>query len=73
MMEMFVIYERPRDYPDKFVVRVWVIGAVKGEPVPTQYFMLADTLEAARKFIPYGLVCINRSESDELQIIESWI
>ena len=35
--------------------------------------MLADTLEAAREFIPYGLVCITRSESDEPQIIESWI
>lgn len=70
---MFVVYERPKDYPDRYVLRKWVIGAVENEPLPTEWFVIADSLEAVRKFVPNWCVRIHRNEWDEPQIVESWI
>lgn len=69
-MRMYVIYERPRDYPDRYVLRQWIID---GEARPTGWFVVAETLDAVRKFVPRQCIRFERNPSDEPQIVESWI
>ena len=64
---MFVIYENPADFPDKFVARLFDCGR------PTQYCTVRDTLAEARESIPKGLTRINRAPFDHKEIVETWI
>ena len=66
-MPMVVIYEKPVDYPDKYVARLW---DVKG---PTRRIVLADTLIEARKAIPFGMVKFDRFRNDDPCVTETWI
>ena len=70
-ISLWVIYERPRDFPDKFVVRRWAIG--NGCYLATGDFSLANDLDGARRLVPPGLACLGRDASDEPHIVESWI
>lgn len=66
----YVIYERPKDFPNNYVVRRYTFfpGRVEiGE------YLLADSLEQARSFIPLGFVPIGRDPTDDPVIIETWI
>ena len=64
---MFVIYERPRDYPGHYVVRRFV-----GE-FPTEDFAIARSLEEARTHIPTGLYKLPRFPEDDAPIVEVWM
>ncbi|QSM01283.1 hypothetical protein QDA08_gp89 [Microbacterium phage NoodlelyBoi] len=67
----YTIYDHPSDYPEKFVLRAWLIkdGMVTAyEPVG-----LADTLEDARALVPNGRRPIARLQDDDPCIVESWI
>jgi hypothetical protein len=72
-LDMWVIYKQPRDYPDGYVARRWIIGAKPGEPVPTEEFATAPTLEEIRKHVPGYCVRLERDPRDEPQIVECWI
>jgi hypothetical protein len=65
-LPMFVVYEKPTDYPKEFVVRLFDCNQ------PTQYFILKTTLKEARKVIPRNLVHFPRSVTDQKQIVETW-
>lgn len=71
-LEMYVVYQRPRDYPEKFVVRRWAVGDGP-EPRATDFFTLHETLEEARESIPSWLIRFNRSDHDDPCIVESYI
>jgi len=71
-LSMFTIYAHPKDYPDKFVVREFVIKPTGAEP--SQYADVYDTLDDAREpLIRRGLVCLTRQPGDEPQIVETWL
>jgi hypothetical protein len=70
-LELYVIYEKPSDYPDGFVVRLHVATA-EGS-YPTDSAITCSTSEEARLAIPDGLVCITRSEGDDKTIVETWL
>lgn len=71
---IYTIYRHPRDFPDKFVVRVFCVGTGAPEPVPVyEPHAVVGTLEEARLSIPYGLVSICRSDGDHLSVVESWL
>ena len=73
-LEMYVVYSRPRDYPDKFVVRRWAIGRKPGEPVAEpDWFYLGDSLDQVRAHVPGHCVRLERDPNDEPQIVECWI
>lgn len=75
-LDHYVIYERPKDFPDKFVVRKWSIvdGEEKAIPMADKnLFVTADTLEEARGFVPKDRYRIPRAQEDEPQIVETWI
>jgi hypothetical protein len=71
-MEMFVVYARPKDYPDKFVVRRWWITPGKPEP-DADWVYVAETLEEVRAKVPGWCVRLERNPQDEPQIVECWI
>lgn len=66
---MWTIYEKPRDFPDKWCVRVWW-GEVSE---PTGH--ACDSLELARLVVEKqgGCFRIPRSPDDDPVIVESWL
>lgn len=64
---IIAIYKHPKDYPDKYVARVFDIDQ------PTFLAVTADTLEEIRGCIPEGMRRVPRSELDAKEIVESWI
>jgi hypothetical protein len=69
---VWVIYEKPRDFPNHFVVRrQWAVG--KNHIEVDRECHLTRTLEEARKLIPLGLYRFPRDPSDDPFIVESWL
>ncbi len=66
-LPMWVVYEKPSDFPDKFVLRKWL------NDEPTEEIQIADTLEDIRKKVPEGLVKISRDLRDDPVIVEVWL
>ena len=69
---VWVVYNNPSDYPQKFVVRRQYAGAkgVRADALPVA---VAESLQEARRVLPPGLVCITRSDDDDKVIEETWI
>lgn len=72
VLTQYVIYERPRDFPNHWVVLAWDIVRGQLEPTPHGDVVLADSLEAARDSVPPGLIRLGRNPSDEQTIVEVW-
>lgn len=70
-IRMMIIYNRPKDYPDHYVTRLWVIKNGKSYPNPNCY--LNKNLADSRRNIPADWTNIGRQEGDEPQIEEVWI
>lgn len=70
IMNQYVIYKKPRDYPKKYVTRKWEI--LVGGLNPAEAFV-CDTLKEARGKVPDGLVQMERSPEDDPAIYEVWI
>jgi hypothetical protein len=70
-MKNWVIYERPQDYPEHYVMRLWLV--VNGRLIITPVTKFAKTLEDIRKDVPPGLICFLRDESDVPQLVETWM
>jgi len=66
-LEMFVIYNHPKDFPGHFVVRRWAGGK------PTSDFAIADSLEAARIEVPAGLYRLPHQPGEDDVIVETWL
>ena len=66
---VWVIYCRPKDHPEHFVVRKWY-----GEVCEKRVALLGN-LEAARFFVRDEGACVNlgRSSTDDPVIAEVWI
>jgi hypothetical protein len=72
VLTQYTIYERPRDYPDGYVVRAFHIVRGHTEPVPDPGAWHVPTLERARSVIPDGLFRIDRLPGDDPNILEVW-
>lgn len=65
---IITIYERPADYPDKFVARLWDVNR------PTNLAAIADTYEELLEAIPVNsMVKMARSPADDPVILETWM
>jgi len=71
-ISMYVIYDHPIDFPNKFVVRRWDIVPSVPAPIPNGNPILTDTIEAARLKIPTGCVRIRPDEEDDPKVAEIW-
>ena len=71
IMPMAVIYRRPKEYPDNYVVRIFDGKTGK----PTNLAILRNTLEECREDIRKSgySACFSRSKYDDPIIVESWL
>lgn len=69
-MYQWVIYENPRDYPGKFVVRKWKVVTPDPKPGEAQ---VCNSLPEARSKIPPGMYKLEPSLHDDPCIVEVWI
>ena len=71
--EIWTIYEHPKDFPTKYVARLWkVSGGI--DPAPEPYLMASDTLEALRdRMLARGLTVLPRDPNDDPSIVENWV
>ncbi len=69
-MSIWTIYAQPKDFPEGYVVRRWMVGPGKASPAEAY---TAETLEDARQGIPPGLHRMERTPEDDPAILESWI
>lgn len=72
-MSVWVVYNRPRDFPDKYVARRWDILRGQVEPVPTVEHLTADSLDEIRRLVPPCLACLPRYDDDDASIVEVWL
>lgn len=70
-LTIFVIYKQPKDYPQGWVVRRWVIDSEGVQP--DLMCAHADSLALAREMIPQGLVRFTRQKDDDECVFESWL
>lgn len=72
-LEMWTVYDHPRDLPEWFVARKFVV--TPAGPQPTTDVMLFKTLQSVRDYFEThtGLVRLSRFEEDEPQIVEVWL
>lgn len=73
---LYVVYTNPSDFPDKVVVRKQVVRASEhGVGVVPDIFPTAvcNTLEAARQYLPEGVINMGRGDADDPVITEVWI
>lgn len=71
VLKIWVIFERPRDYPDGFVVRPFLIGP--GTVTPCPFARYAKDLAGARAYLPQGLYRMDRAPDDDPVVVESWL
>jgi len=70
-VKQYVIYEKPKDYPTKFLVREWIIGPGTVQAGPM--ICAADTIEEARASLPEGVDQFPVFENDDPVIAEVWM
>jgi hypothetical protein len=73
-LENYVIYDHPKDFPNEYVCRRWII--LPGEVIPDEkFFMASKDLTTIRDFlqINMGLACIPRHANDDPVILEIWL
>lgn len=68
-LPMITIYERPADFPEHFVARIWEASI----PAPTDIAMVEKTLDAIYDGIPPRFTRMNRNPGDDPNILEVWI
>jgi hypothetical protein len=68
---IWTIYDNPKDAPDQHVLRKWIVTAQGARPTDTVF--VRPTLDAVRACLPTGLTCIPRYDTDEPQIVETWL
>ena len=71
-LHMFTIYENPRDYPGRFVVRESVVNADSSIVVSDNPVAIVHSLEDARAAVPPGLVMLTCSPEDDPVVVEVW-
>lgn len=71
MIDQWVVYFNPSDYPGKWVVRKFTI--VAGRIEASDALHVCSSCSEARENIPLGLACIPRHAQDEPHIVEAWI
>jgi hypothetical protein len=72
-LALWTIYDHPRDYPNHFVARKFVVGA-SGSMVVTSEVIVADEANALRQImLKRGLTCLSRDPRDDPKILETWI
>lgn len=70
-LAIWTIYLRPANRPEIYVAHKVLIA--KGQVVATAETLAAESLEALRAKLPFGLALFCRADSDAPDIVESWL
>lgn len=70
-LHQYVIYDKPKDFPTKFVVRLWIIGPGTAQAGPM--ICTANTIEEARQSLPDGVSQLPVFANDDPVIAEVWM
>jgi hypothetical protein len=73
LLNVWTVYDHPRDFPDNFVARRFETGGGEPEPVVTSDVLVGDLKTMRETFEQAGLVCLMRSEGDDAKIVETWM
>jgi hypothetical protein len=73
VINLYVIYFNPMDYPGKFVLRVHQVRLEEELFLVGRAAQISDTLEGIRTFLPLHVTPIGRYEHDDPVILEVWI
>jgi hypothetical protein len=65
--KIWCVYQNPRDYPGKFVVRRWTNNMAGA------WCHVADSLESVRRVLPRHLNRMDRDGGDDPCIVEVWL
>lgn len=69
---MWTVYDRPRDYPNGYIARRYLVTA-KGA-FPTDEVETSPLLaELRRRFARRGLSCLTRDPADHPTVVETWL
>lgn len=67
-LELWVIYDHPRDFPSCYVARLWL------DEQPTVIMLVASQLDLLRRYLEQrGKYRMPRAEQDDPSILEVWI
>jgi hypothetical protein len=70
-LKIWTVYERPRDYPQDYVARLWLSGPAG--PRATASAFRSATLKQLRQHLKtLGLTRLNRHAGDDPAILETW-
>jgi len=72
VMVQWVIFDRPADHPEDFVLRAFFImpgGKVYADSVAWK----AKTVDELRRLVPRGLHCLPRFDKDDRAVVEVWL
>ena len=72
-LPMITIYERPDEFPDEYVARLWLMRRGVAEPGMTGLLLRSASLDALREMLPPGLHRLPREPGDEEAIVETWL
>lgn len=72
MLIMWTVYDHPRDFPNNFVARRWLITAAG--PKATDDVVVMAKLDSFRAAMQRcGRVCLPRRPNDDPVILEVWL
>lgn len=71
-LNMWTVYDKPRDYPNLTVARRFVVNRRHGSQ-PTADIIGGGLEDIRRVFTQAGLTCLPRKKEDEPQIVEVWL
>lgn len=72
-MRLFVVYERPRDYPGEFIAREHFVMNDGRCFAAADLFARGTTVDAIRRRLPPGAYNLGRYRSDDPSIREVWV
>jgi hypothetical protein len=74
-LAIFTIYESPKDYPGRIVVRRSEVNAdgARVDPEPLAVVLTLAEARIAIESVQPGLICLGRNPSDDPVIVECWL
>jgi hypothetical protein len=70
-LPMWTVFERPDDYPDGFIARLFLVRHSVVRATTTVVF--GDTLDDVRAQLPPDLYNLGRQAGDKPSVVETWI
>lgn len=70
-MIMWTIYNKPKDFPNHYVLRPFIFK--NGNPQPCGIARSALTLEGVRQYLLKGLKRLEGHPNDDFNIVEVWV